>query len=216
MTTILEDSASDLGATAIGPTEIGAAELGLRERKKQQTRTAIHDAAFRLIDAQGLEATTIEQICQAVDCSTRTFFNYFPTKAAAAFEISSTTIDEAVAARFRSASGGLVDALCDAIGDSAELGPSHARLKKLMITRPELVSTLSQMMLEVRGQYIALAAERANSHDSAELAVTLVLAALGRVMHDDNSSNAPLGERLRATVASMVRIGTEPLGSATT
>src|ERR1700761_1693915 len=112
MTTLIEDAASDLGAT----------DLGLRERKKQQTRNAIHEAAFDLIETQGLEATTIEQICQAADVSSRTFFNYFPSKAAAAFEISSTTVDETVREKFRAAKGTLVEALCDAIGESAELG----------------------------------------------------------------------------------------------
>lgn len=195
MTTLIDDSS----------------EIGLRERKKQQTRNAIHEAAFDLIESQGLEATTIEQICQAADVSTRTFFNYFPTKAAAAFEISSTTIDDGIREKFRAATGTLVEALCDAIGESAELGPSHDRLKKLMIQRPELITTLSQMMLEVRGQYIALATERASSPESAEFAVTLVMASLGRVMHDDNSANEPLGARLRATVAKLVAVGSEPL-----
>ncbi|HEX4443577.1 MAG TPA: TetR/AcrR family transcriptional regulator [Galbitalea sp.] len=188
-----------------------AQEIGLRERKKQQTRTAIHEAAFRLIEEHGLEATTIEQICQGADVSTRTFFNYYPSKAAAAFEIAGTTIDESVAERFRAAQGGLVEALCDAIGSTAEFGPSHERMKKLMIQRPELLTTLSQMMIEVRGQYIALAAERAGSLENAELAVTLVMAALSRVMHEDSNTDEPLGERLRATVASLVRVGAEPL-----
>ena len=188
-----------------------AQEIGLRERKKQQTRAAIHEAAFRLIEEHGLEATTIEQICQEADVSTRTFFNYYPSKAAAAFEIAGTTIDDSVAERFRAAKGGLVEALCDAIGSTAEFGPSHDRMKKLMIHRPELLTTLSQMMIEVRGQYIALAAERADSEQQAELAVTLVMAALSRVMHVDSDSNAPLGDRLRSTVRDLVAVGTQQL-----
>ncbi|MBS1696933.1 MAG: TetR family transcriptional regulator, partial [Actinobacteria bacterium] len=42
---------------------------GRRERKKQQTRQALHEAALRLVEDQGLDGTTIEQICQAVDVS---------------------------------------------------------------------------------------------------------------------------------------------------
>ena len=57
---------------------------GLRERKKQQTRVALHEAAYRLVQEQGLEGTTIDQICLEADVSSRTFFNYYPSKAAAA------------------------------------------------------------------------------------------------------------------------------------
>jgi AcrR family transcriptional regulator len=191
--------------------ENASEEVGLRERKKQQTRNAIHEAALRLIDEQGLEATTIEQICQDADVSTRTFFNYFPTKAAAALELAGTTIDPEVVARFRAATGGLVEAMCDAVGSTAELGPSHVRMKQLMMRRPELLTILSQMMIEVRGQYIALASERAASPEQAELAVSLVMSAFGRVMHDDSGSDAPLATRLRETVDQLVGVSSVPL-----
>jgi AcrR family transcriptional regulator len=194
--------------------EDSAAELGLRERKKQQTRTAIHEAALRLIDEQGLEATTIEQICQAADVSTRTFFNYYPSKAAAALQIAGTTIDPEMQERFRAASGGLVAALCDAIGGSAELGPSHTTMKQLVIHRPELLTTMAQMMHEVRGTYVALAAERAASQEQAELAVGLVLAAMGRIMHQDNPADLSLAQRLRETVDELVSVSAVPLAPA--
>lgn len=54
--------------------------LGLRERKKIKTRRAIRREAFRLIDAQGYSNTTVEQIADAADVSTSTFFRYFPSK----------------------------------------------------------------------------------------------------------------------------------------
>jgi AcrR family transcriptional regulator len=186
-------------------------DLGLRERKKQQTRTAIHEAAFRLIDAQGLEATTVDQICQEADVSSRTFFNYFPSKAAAALELPATVISPEIQDRFRSARGSLVDALCDAIGSSTELGPSHAKMKQLIHRRPELLSTLSQLMLDMRTEIIALATERASSPDQAELAVGLVMGALARVMHDPNSSDAPLADRLRDVTAKLVGVYGEQL-----
>ena len=54
--------------------------LGLRERKKIKTRLAIRREAFRLFDANGYAATTIEQIADAADVSPSTFFRYFPSK----------------------------------------------------------------------------------------------------------------------------------------
>ena len=57
-------------------------EMGLRERKKRQTREAVRLAAFELFHQNGYPNTTIEQIAEAADISPRTFFRYFPNKAA--------------------------------------------------------------------------------------------------------------------------------------
>jgi AcrR family transcriptional regulator len=54
--------------------------LGLRERKKAKTRAAIQQHALRLIQEQGYDATTVEQIAEAAEISPSTFFRYFPTK----------------------------------------------------------------------------------------------------------------------------------------
>ena len=54
--------------------------LGLRERKKIKTRLAIRREAFRLFDANGYAATTIEQIADAAEVSPSTIFRYFPSK----------------------------------------------------------------------------------------------------------------------------------------
>ncbi|MFD3519615.1 TetR/AcrR family transcriptional regulator [Streptomyces sp. NPDC058653] len=54
--------------------------LGLRERKKLKTRVAIREATYRLIEEQGYDATTVEQIAAAAEVSPSTVFRYFPTK----------------------------------------------------------------------------------------------------------------------------------------
>ncbi|MDY4316887.1 TetR family transcriptional regulator [Pectobacterium actinidiae] len=54
--------------------------MGLRQTKKDQTRSQLVEAAFTLIEKQGFQQTTINEIAAAVNVSPRTFLRYFPTK----------------------------------------------------------------------------------------------------------------------------------------
>jgi AcrR family transcriptional regulator len=53
---------------------------GLRERKKIKTRRAIRTATYALIEEQGYDATTIEQIADRAEVSPSTVSRYFPAK----------------------------------------------------------------------------------------------------------------------------------------
>lgn len=54
--------------------------MGLRELKAERTRREILDAALALYEANGYEATTMEQIAEAAFVSPSTLYRYFPTK----------------------------------------------------------------------------------------------------------------------------------------
>ena len=55
-------------------------EATRHDRRREASRTRILEAALELFRAQGVEATTIEQICERADVANRTFFNHFPTR----------------------------------------------------------------------------------------------------------------------------------------
>ncbi|MEH6633940.1 MAG: TetR/AcrR family transcriptional regulator [Halioglobus sp.] len=56
------------------------APVGRREKRKQEIRSRIEDAAYKLFKQQGMEGTSIEQICVEADVARRTFYGHFPNK----------------------------------------------------------------------------------------------------------------------------------------
>lgn len=64
-----------------------------RERRKREVRDRIVQAAARLFQRQGFEATTVDQIAEAADVAQKTFFNHFPTKHAAFRELAHERVD---------------------------------------------------------------------------------------------------------------------------
>ena len=55
-------------------------EISRRERKKDETRERITQAAIELFTERGFEATTVDDIAAKADVAKGTFFNYFPRK----------------------------------------------------------------------------------------------------------------------------------------
>ena len=56
--------------------------LSRRERKKQETRQGLLDAALALFRENGYDETAVEEITDRADVAKGTFFNYFPSKEA--------------------------------------------------------------------------------------------------------------------------------------
>lgn len=53
---------------------------GRRMRRKRETRARIEEAAYALFRRQGVDDTSIEQICVRADVARRTFYSYYPNK----------------------------------------------------------------------------------------------------------------------------------------
>jgi NADH dehydrogenase len=64
-----------------------------RERKKQETRQRLLQAAWRLFRERGYDETTVSDITEAADVAKGTFFNYFPTKESIVDQIALWRID---------------------------------------------------------------------------------------------------------------------------
>lgn len=57
-----------------------AGRQGLRARKRDETRARIAGAAVELVSAQGIPATTVEQVADRAGVGRATFFRYFESK----------------------------------------------------------------------------------------------------------------------------------------
>ncbi len=53
-----------------------------REKRKQEIRSRIEDAAYELFKRDGIHDVSIEQICLAADVARRTFYGHYPNKQA--------------------------------------------------------------------------------------------------------------------------------------
>lgn len=180
----------------------------LRERKKQRTRQLLHEVAMDLVRERGLAGVTVEEICAEADVSTRTFFNYFSTKAAAAVGLTSPVLRDDVLESFHARQGdvGIVPDLCRVVAQTIDLPEDRARMKELMDLRPELVPTMHAWMNEFRGQ-ILTAVEARIGAETAGLAVALVMSAFMVALHGPSvTSRDELAERLVRTVAEMAEL----------
>lgn len=55
---------------------------GRREKRKQEIRERIEQAAYGLFKQRGIEGVSIEQICDEADVARRTFYGHYPNKQA--------------------------------------------------------------------------------------------------------------------------------------
>ncbi|MER1995065.1 MAG: TetR family transcriptional regulator [Arthrobacter sp.] len=167
-----------------------SASGGLRERKRAATYSAITSAARALTAEHGLGGFTVEELCEQVGISRRTFFNYFPSKEDAVLGAPAALPKELtepfIAAG--SASPGLSPSL---LQDLVDLAVAHmesmavsrselAQLKEALNTEPRLVFKLMQGTREADERLRRLIARREHldPSDPQVTAVATVFSAL--------------------------------------
>ncbi len=93
-----------------------------REQKKIELKQALYDAALRLFEEEGYEATTVQQISAVVGVAKGTFFNHFPTKEHVVSEwynrITIKAVAEAKTRRVDTAKQAIADLFADMSGQA--------------------------------------------------------------------------------------------------
>ncbi len=147
-----------------------SAELGLRERKKQQTRRAIREAAMRLFLERGFDQVSVAEVARAADVSEQTVYNYFPTKEDLVYERMDAFEQELLAAvRERPADEPVLRAFGRFIldrSDTAATGDGRhrvAELNRLTTASPSLKARERQMVATYTDALAALLAKEAGA-----------------------------------------------------
>jgi AcrR family transcriptional regulator len=171
-----------------------SAGTGLRERRMAETRASLTRAARRLTAERGLSGFTVEELCETVGVSRRTFFNYFPSKDAALVGYAADQFDDAAIDAFLTGgspragalSDGLLDDLADLVISQVQrigISPAEAAGFIAAVERePQLLKSLVQSGTAVDAYLIELVQERDGLRpgDARARAAVLVLGALTR------------------------------------
>jgi AcrR family transcriptional regulator len=181
-----------------------AAVVGLRERKKQRTRQALIDAAVRLFEERGYEATTVADIAAAAEVTPRTFFLHFPAKEAVVFANSPSRLELGLGILASRHPGEpvrdlLVRAMTEMIQDTweSDLASGLGVLRvRLLMTSPALRASLFTGLFAAQGELAAVLRsvypDELDDIDAAALVGALVgavyAAVLGSVQRGDSAT----------------------------
>jgi AcrR family transcriptional regulator len=158
---------------------------GLRERKKQETRQALGWAALRLAVERGLDNVLVEDIAAEAGVSSRTFNNYFSSKAEA---ICARHLDRvrqvAVSLRARPSTEPLWEAITHAVlsqfgGQDHAPDPKWTAGVRLMLSEPALQGEFLKANAVIEREFAAVIAERTGTDADRDLYPRLVGAAVG-------------------------------------
>ncbi|GAB3548322.1 TetR family transcriptional regulator [Arthrobacter tumbae] len=140
---------------------------GLRERKRRATRASICTIARELTASSGLSGFTIEELCERVGISRRTFFNYFPSKEDAVLgHAEDAHLPEDLVADFLAGAGEvpLLEALRTFAQHSGErlalTREELAQLHAVMQREPEILARFFGESIEREREFAALIARR--------------------------------------------------------
>jgi AcrR family transcriptional regulator len=100
---------------------------GRREKRKQEIRNRIEDAAYDIFKRDGIHETSIEQVCDAADVARRTFYGHYPNKQALLQALSQSRV------------WGTADEMIHRIRDTHD--STHARMSAMIDYMEQKLST---------------------------------------------------------------------------
>ena len=151
---------------------------GLRERKKRESRDAMHRAALELVAEHGLAAVTVDHIAERAGVSPRTLFNYWGSKEGVVLGIEPgdhSELLEFVRMRPEGEDPAVTMRLMLRIHlEHATPDRSIRTLKRTVLRRePHLAHVFINATNDVQRTLIDILAERLSRHHDAELAFDL-------------------------------------------
>ncbi|MER6303766.1 TetR family transcriptional regulator [Kitasatospora sp. NPDC001539] len=173
---------------------------GLRERKKQQTRDALVQAAHLLFLSQGFARTTVDEIASAVDVSQRTFFRYFANKDEVALAVMAEAEDYFIEClRHRPAEETPLQALRASIvkawrdlGNDRASGPgsisSALELLRIIEDTPALLAAHLRRVTEQERLVVEVLAEREGLDPAEDLRPVVLAAVFGSLVRSAHLS----------------------------
>jgi AcrR family transcriptional regulator len=194
---------------------------GLRERKKLRTRAAIQKAALKLFLEKGFDATTIEDIAEAVEVSPSTFFNYFRSKEDVVFE---DELDPLILAAFdaQPADVNPITRLRNAMRTVfSRLTPEQDRMMRqrtqLLLSTPELRGAMLSQFADLVDQVAVLLASRTGKkpedfavHNMAGAVLGVLMSAIVVVARDPKADMVELADRALAHLEAGLPLDGEP------
>jgi AcrR family transcriptional regulator len=207
---------------------VSAEQLGLRERKRIATRRAIQRAAIGFVIERGVDGVTVDEISQAAQVSTRTFFNYFPSKEAAIVgDVPALPDAERVRAFVEAGPHEpILDGIRDLLIITADYADDderdiHRMRRTLLKNNPQLFALRMASMIQLEHELLDAVVERIE-RDMPELGederrsrgrlVTLV--AFAAIRHAwacwaERGGTEALSDRLRSSFAQLQNLGNE-------
>jgi AcrR family transcriptional regulator len=189
------------------------------ERRKQETRGRILEAAAELFGEQGYEATKVGEICGRADVARQTFFNHFPAKRDLLIEMFEIGLDllaanlDSACERAGTTRERLALFFADIVGPAVETGPFNRDLVAQVVSasdeamHPEYTRRVSQVFLSL----VQRGLERGDvtRRHAPEVLAQLVEGAVFALMRDWSTGGGFDPMRRAAELASLVADGIE-------